>query len=148
TTITPDLPFAAPVAATLGAFGLLVAFCVAQVGSLFSSDAWNNITFTAAEVKAPKRNIPLSLAAGTSLVIGLYLLANVAYLCTLTLHQIQTAPSDRVATAALQAIFGPVGSVIGAAPLIISPFDCNNGLFLSGARVYYAMAQDGLFFEK
>src|SRR5882724_7624388 len=106
-TIKPDMPFAAPIAATAGAFGLFIAFCVAQVGSLFSSDAWNNITFTAGEVKEPKRNIPLSLVAGTSLVIGLYILANVAYLCTLTLHQIQTAPDERVATAALQAIFGP-----------------------------------------
>jgi APA family basic amino acid/polyamine antiporter len=148
TTITPDLPFAAPVAATLGAFGLLVAFCVAQVGSLFSSDAWNNITFTAGEVKDPKRNIPLSLAAGTSLVIGLYILANVAYLCTLTLHQIQTAPSDRVATAALEAIFGPTGATMMAIAIIVSTFGCNNGLILSGARVYYAMACDGLFFKK
>jgi APA family basic amino acid/polyamine antiporter len=111
-TITPDLGGAMPVMATMGAFALFVAFCVAQVGSLFSSDAWNNITFTAGEVKDPKRNIPLSLVAGTSLVIGLYILANVAYLCTLTLHQIQTAPDDRVATAALQAIFGPAGAVM------------------------------------
>src|SRR5207253_8662038 len=103
--IPSGLSFLPTVAATTGAFGLFIAFCVAQVGSLFSSDAWNNITFTAGEVKEPKRNIPLSLAAGTSLVIGLYILANVAYLCTLTLHQIQTAPDDRVATAALQAIF-------------------------------------------
>jgi APA family basic amino acid/polyamine antiporter len=147
-TIKPDFAIAAPIAATAGAFGLLVAFCVAQVGSLFSSDAWNNITFTAGEVKNPKRNIPLSLAAGTSLVIGLYILANVAYLCTLTLHQIQTAPDDRVATAALQVIFGPAGAVMMAIAIIISTFGCNNGLILSGARVYYAMACDGLFFRK
>ncbi len=148
TTIKPDFAIAAPIAATAGAFGLFVAFCVAQVGSLFSSDAWNNITFTAGEVKNPKRNIPLSLAAGTGMVIGLYLLANVAYLCTLPLHQIQTAPDDRVATAALQAIFGPVGAAIMAVAIMISTFGCNNGLILSGARVYYAMAQDGLFFAK
>jgi basic amino acid/polyamine antiporter, APA family len=140
--ITPDL------AATMGAFGLFVAFCVAQVGSLFSSDAWNNITFTAGEVKNPRRNIPLSLAAGTTLVIGLYILANVAYLCTLPLSAIQTAPDDRVATATLNAIFGGAGAVIMAIAIIISTFGCNNGLILAGARVYYAMAQDGLFFRK
>jgi APA family basic amino acid/polyamine antiporter len=147
-TIKPDFAIAAPIAATAGAFGLLIAFCVAQVGSLFSSDAWNNITFTAGEVKNPKRNIPLSLAAGTGLVITLYILANVAYLCTLTLHEIQTAPDDRVATAALQVIFGPAGAVMMAIAIIISTFGCNNGLILSGARVYYAMACDGLFFKK
>jgi APA family basic amino acid/polyamine antiporter len=148
TTIKPDFAIAAPIAATAGAFGLFIAFCVAQVGSLFSSDAWNNITFTAGEVKNPKRNVPLSLAAGTGLVITLYILANVAYLCTLTLQQIQTAPDDRVATAALQAIFGPVGATMMAVAIIISTFGCNNGLILAGARVYYAMAQDGLFFRK
>ncbi len=147
TPIQSDL-FGAPAIATMGAFGLFIAFCVAQVGSLFSSDAWNNITFTAGEVKEPKRNIPLSLVAGTGLVIGLYILANVAYLCTLTLHQIQTAPDDRVATAALQAIFGPAGAVMMAIAIIISTFGCNNGLILAGARVYYAMAQDGLFFRR
>jgi len=147
-TIQPDWPIAAPIAATAGAFGLLVAFCVAQVGSLFSADAWNNITFTAGEVKNPRRNIPLSLAAGTTLVIGLYILANVAYLCTLPLHAIQTAPDDRVATAALQVIFGPVGAAIMAIAIIISTFGCNNGLILAGARVYYAMAHDGLFFRR
>jgi len=147
-TIVPDLGIATPVTAAMGAFGLLIAFCVAQVGSLFSSDAWNNITFTAGEVKDPKRNIPLSLAAGTTLVIGLYILANVAYLCTLPLHAIQTAPDDRVATAALQVIFGPAGASIMAIAIIISTFGCNNGLILAGARVYYAMAQDKLFFRR
>ena len=87
------------------AFGLFVAICVAQTGSLFSADAWNNITFTAGEVKEPRRNIPLSLALGTFIVIGLYLLANVAYLVTLPFAQIQHAPADRVATATLDAIF-------------------------------------------
>jgi APA family basic amino acid/polyamine antiporter len=139
----------APVAiATAGAFGLFIAFCVAQVGSLFSADAWNNITFTAGEVKNPRRNIPLSLAAGTSLVIVLYLLANLAYLCVLPLAGIQNAPDDRVATAALQAIFGPVGASIMAVAILISTFGCNNGLILAGARVYYAMARDGLFFRR
>jgi APA family basic amino acid/polyamine antiporter len=118
------------------------------VGSLFSADAWNNITFTAGEVKNPRRNIPLSLAAGTSLVIVLYLLANLAYLCVLPLAGIQTAPDDRVATAALQAIFGPVGASIMAVAILISTFGCNNGLILAGARVYYAMARDGLFFRR
>jgi APA family basic amino acid/polyamine antiporter len=146
--ITPQLPIAAPVSAAMGAFGLLIAFCVAQVGSLFSADAWNNITFTAGEVKDPRRNIPLSLAAGTILVIGLYILANVAYLCTLPLSQIQNAPDDRVATAALQVIFGPVGVVLMAIAIVISTFGCNNGLTLAGARVYYAMACDGLFFRR
>jgi basic amino acid/polyamine antiporter, APA family len=147
-TIEPGISSAPAVAATMGAFGLFIAFCVAQVGSLFSADAWNNITFTAGEVKNPKRNIPLSLVAGTSLVIVLYLLANLAYLCVLPLDAIQNAPDDRVATAALQAIFGPVGASIMAVAIIISTFGCNNGLILAGARVYYAMARDRLFFRR
>ncbi len=147
TTIQPDLSWIPATAATAGAFGLFVAFCVAQVGSLFSADAWNNITFTAGEVKEPRKNIPLSLALGTMLVIGLYILANVAYLCTLSLEAIKTAPDDRVATAALQVIFGPIGAVIMAVAIIISTFGCNNGLILAGARVYHAMSCDGLFFR-
>lgn len=135
------------VSATNGLYGLFIAFCVAQVGSLFSSDAWNNITFTAGEVKDPQKNIPLSLALGTGLVIGLYILANVAYLSTLSLQQIQTAPEDRVGTLALQQIFGAGGAVIMAVAIIISTFGCNNGLILAGARVYYAMAKDNLFFK-
>ena len=130
-----------------GFLGLIVAFGVAQVGSLFSSDAWNNITFTAGEVKEPQKNIPLSLALGTGLVILLYILANFAYLSTLTLEQIQNAPDDRVATAALNVIFGGVGATIMAVAIIISTFGCNNGLILAGARVYYAMARDSLFFN-
>src|SRR5206468_11329525 len=118
-----------------------------QVGSLFSADAWNNITFTAGEVKNPRRNIPLSLAAGTGLVITLYLLANVAYLCMLPLEKIQHAPDDRVATAAIESTFPGAGPVIMAVAIMISTFGCNNGLILAGARVYYAMARDGLFFE-
>jgi APA family basic amino acid/polyamine antiporter len=117
------------------------------VGSLFSSDAWNNITFTAGEVKNPKRNVPLSLVAGTTLVIGLYILANVAYLCMLPLSEIQNAPDDRVGTAALQVLFGPWGAAIMAVAIMISTFGCNNGLILAGARVYYAMARDRLFFR-
>ena len=146
-TIKPDLSWLPTVSVTSGIMGVIVAFGVAQVGSLFSSDAWNNITFTAGEVKDPKRNIPLSLVMGTGLVIGLYFLANVAYLCTLSLHQIQTAPDDRVGTLALQTIFGPIGAAIMAIAIIISTFGCNNGLVLAGARVYYAMAKDNLFFK-
>ena len=134
------------VTAASGAFGLFVAFGVAQVGSLFSADAWNNIGFTAGEVKNPKRDVALSMAFGTIIVITLYCLANLAYLCTLPLVQIQTAPDDRVASAALNAIFGPMGAMIMAGAIIVSTFGCNNGLILAGARVSYAMAKDGLFF--
>jgi len=129
------------------AFGLFVAICVAQTNSLFSADAWNNITFTAGEVKDPRRNIPLSLALGTTLVIGLYLLANVSYLTTLPLSAIQQAPSDRVASATADVIFPGYGAVIMAVAIMISTFGCTNGLILAGARAYYAMAQDGLFFR-
>jgi APA family basic amino acid/polyamine antiporter len=127
------------------AMGLFVGICVAQTGSLFSADAWNNITFTAGEVKNPKRNIPLSLAFGTGIVITLYLLANVAYLVTLPFEKIQGA--DRVATDTMNAIFSGRGAVIMAVGIMISTFGCNNGLILAGARAYYAMARDGLFFR-
>ena len=129
------------------ALGLFIAVCVAQTNSLFSADAWNNITFTAGEVKNPRRNIPLSLVFGTGLVIGLYLLANVAYLVTLPLEQIQHAPSDRVASATADVIFPGHGAIIMAVAILISTFGCNNGLLLAGARAYYAMARDGLFFR-
>jgi len=129
-------------------FGLFVGICVAQTNSLFSADAWNNITFTAGEVKNPRRNIPLSLAFGTILVIGLYLLANVAYLVTLPIETIKTVPADRVASATANVIFPGRGAAIMAAAIMISTFGCNNGLILAGARAYYAMARDGLFFKK
>jgi APA family basic amino acid/polyamine antiporter len=145
--IKSDLSFVASLSATAGALGMLIAICVAQVGSLFSSDAWNNVTFTAGEVRDPRRNLPLSLALGTSLVIGLYLLANVAYLCVLPLEKIQHAADDRVGTAAMAAMFGAAGGAIMAVAIMISTFGCCNGLILAGARVYYAMAQDGLFFR-
>ncbi|MBI2875442.1 MAG: amino acid permease [Candidatus Tectomicrobia bacterium] len=145
--IRPDLGFLPALSAASSAFGLFIAFCLAQVGSLFSADAWNNITFTAGEVKNPRRNIPLSLAAGTALVITLYVLANFAYLSTMPLSQIQHAPDDRVATAALGVIFGGAGAGMMAIAIMISTFGCNNGLILAGARVYYAMARDGLFFK-
>jgi len=129
------------------AFGLFVGICVSQTNSLFSADAWNNITFTAGEVKNPKRNIPLSLAFGTFLVIGLYLLANVAYLVTLPFETIQTVPSDRVASATADVIFPGLGATIMAVFIMVSTFGCNNGLILAGARAYWAMARDGLFFK-
>src|SRR5438874_6628152 len=145
--IRSDLSFIATVSATGGALGMLIAVCVAQVGSLFASDARNNITFTAGEVRDPRRNIPLSLALGTGLVITLYLLANVAYLFVLPLDKIQHAADDRVGTAAMEVMFGGAGAAIMAIAIMISTFGCCNGLILAGARVYYAMAQDGLFFR-
>jgi len=135
------------VTAASGWYGLLLALAVAQVGSLFSADAWNNIGFTAAEVKNPKRDVALSMAFGTIIVMTLYLLANLAYLCALPLDQIQNARDDRVATAALSAIFGAKGAWIMAVAIIVSTFGCNNGLILAGSRVAYAMAKDGLFFR-
>jgi APA family basic amino acid/polyamine antiporter len=128
-------------------FGLFVAFCVAQVGSLFSSDAWNNVTFTAGEVKNPRRNLPLSLALGTGLVTLLYLLANFSYLCLLPLESIKTAADDRVATAAIETVISGKGPMIMAIAIMVSTFGCDNGIILSGARVYFAMARDGLFFK-
>src|SRR5579862_9603922 len=140
-----------PISAGLTAatvFGLFAALCVSQTGSLFSADAWNNITFTAGEVINPKRNIPLSLALGTGAVILLYMLANVAYLVTLPLNEIQHAPADRVGTAALQSIFPGHGAAIMAVLIMISTFGCMNGLILAGARACYAMARDKLFFRR
>jgi basic amino acid/polyamine antiporter, APA family len=128
-------------------FGLFVGICVAQTNSLFSADAWNNITFTAGEVKNPRRNLPLSLALGTGLVIALYLLANVAYLATLPFETIQQVPSDRVASATADVIFPGYGATVMAAAIMVSTFGCNNGLILAGARAYWAMARDGLFFR-
>jgi basic amino acid/polyamine antiporter, APA family len=128
------------------AFGLLVALCVSQTGSLFSADSWHDITFTAGEVKDPRRNLPLALAIGTFTVIMLYLLANVAYLVTLPLGEIQHAPADRVATALLERLFPRLGAPLMAAAIMISTLGCVNALTLAGARAYYAMAQDGLFF--
>jgi APA family basic amino acid/polyamine antiporter len=130
------------------AMGLFIALCVAQPGSLFSADSWHNITFTAGEVKNPRRNLPLSLLLGTSIVIALYLLANLAYLATLPFSAIQNAPADRVGTAALQAIFPGFGTTLMAAAIMVSTFGCINALALAGARAYYAMARDGLFFRR
>jgi APA family basic amino acid/polyamine antiporter len=129
------------------AAGVFVALCVSQTGSLFSSDAWNNITFAAGEVRNPRRTLPWALGLGTATVITLYLLANVAYLVTLPFAQIQQAPSDRVGTEMMARLFPTVGVGLMAAAIMVSTFGCNNGLILSGARAYYAMARDGLFFR-
>ena len=132
-------PFFGPLA--LGALG------PAMVGALFAADAWNNVTFTAGEVRRPERNLPASLALGTGLVIGLYLLVNVAYLAVLPLAAIAHAPADRVASAAALAALGPGAAVAVAVGILISTFGCVNGLCLAGARVSCAMAEDGLFFR-
>src|SRR4026207_1957980 len=129
-------------------FGLFVGICVAQTNSLFSADAWNNITFTAGEVVNPRRNVPLSLALGTFLVIGLYLLANVAYLATLPFHAIQNAPSDRVASETANVIFPGAGATTMAIAIMVSTSCRTKGLIPASARAYYAMARDGLFFRK
>jgi APA family basic amino acid/polyamine antiporter len=159
--------FAEPVARGAGQYttiplaglGVLLALGTAMVGSLFSSDAWNNITFTAGEVKNPKRNLPLSLLLGVGLVSVLYLLTNLGYLLTLPLkgspdgataleRGIQFARDDRVGTAAVEVVFGPAAASLMAVLIMISTFGCVNGMVLAGARVYYAMARDGLFFPQ
>ena len=138
--------------------GTITLVGVAMVGSLFAMDAWNSVTFTAAEVKNPGRNLPLSLALGTAIVVALYALANVAYLRVLPLsgdprgitaisRGIEFAAEGRVATAVTQVIFGPAGAALMAIAILVSTFGCNNGLILAGARIYYAMAKDGLFFR-
>ena len=139
--------------------GTLTILAVAQVGSLFSADAWNNVTFTAGEVKNPRRDLPLALALGTGVVIALYIACNFVYLSALPLdgtpsavtilgRGIKYASEDRVGTAVVTQMFGAVGGLLMAAAILISSFGCNNGLILSGARVYYAMAKDGLFFRQ
>lgn len=127
---------------------IVPALAVAMVGSIFSSDAWNNITFIAGEVKNPQKNIGLSLFFGTLIVTTIYLLMNVMYLYVLPLSEIAFAADDRVAVVASEHIFGSVGTIIIALMIMVSTFGCNNGLILSGARVYYTMAKDGLFFKK
>jgi APA family basic amino acid/polyamine antiporter len=128
-----------------GAFGAIAA---SMVGSIFSSDAWNNVTFIAGEIKNPKRNIGLSLFLGTLIVTIIYVCANLMYIAVLPLHDIAFAPQDRVAVSAANSIFGNAGTYIIAVMIMISTFGCNNGLILAGARVYYSMANDGLFFKK
>jgi basic amino acid/polyamine antiporter, APA family len=133
--------------AATGALGIFIAVCVAQTNSLFSADSWHNVTFTAGEVKNPSRNLPLSLALGTILVISLYLLANFAYMAVLTFSEIQTAPEDRVASLTMEKIFAGSGALIMAGAIMVSTFGCNNGLVLAGSRLLYAMSLDGLFFR-
>jgi APA family basic amino acid/polyamine antiporter len=123
-------------------------FCVALVGSIFSSDAWNNVTFTGSEIDKPQRNLPLSLIIGTTTVLGIYIFINWVYLQVLPFGAIQSAENDRVGTVLLETVFGNIGLYLMAALIMISTFGCINGLTLSGARVYYAMAEDGLFFSK
>ena len=143
----PGFDFVPALSAASGALGMMIALCVAQTGSIFAADGWYYLTFTAGEVKEPKRTIPLSLVFGTVLVIGLYMLANVAYLFTLPFSEIQNAPDGRVATASLNVVLGGVGKVIMAIAIMISTFGANNGLILAGARLFYTMARDGLFFR-
>jgi len=130
---------------SLSSMALVVGLCVAMVGALFSSDAWNNVTFIAAEIKRPERNIGLSLFIGTFVVTLLYVSMNLMYLNVMTVSEIANAPSDRVAVVASLKIFGSIGTTIIALMIMVSTFGCNNGLILSGARVYYTMANDGLF---
>ncbi|MGH7672730.1 MAG: APC family permease [Gemmatimonadales bacterium] len=120
----------------------------AMVGSLFAMDAWNNVGFASSELTQPEKDLPFAMVVGVGIVTLLYVLANVAYLNVLPADAIATAPQDRVGTAALQAMFGDVGLYVMAVAIMISTFGCNNGLILSGARVYYAMARDNLFFRK
>jgi APA family basic amino acid/polyamine antiporter len=126
----------------------LGAIAAAMVGSIFSSDAWNNVTFIAGEVKNPQRNIGLSLLLGTLIVTIIYVTANIMYTAVLPLQEIASADKDRVAVAASNVVFGNIGTIVIALMIMISTFGCNNGLILAGARVYYTMAQDGLFFRQ
>ncbi|OLY94403.1 basic amino acid/polyamine antiporter, APA family [Cnuella takakiae] len=130
---------------TIGALGAIAA---AMVGSIFSSDSWNNVTFIAGEIRNPKRNIGLSLFLGTLVVTLIYIATNIMYTAVLPLQQVAAAEKDRVAVAASQVIFGNAGTIIIALMIMVSTFGCNNGIILAGARVYYTMAQDGLFFSK
>jgi APA family basic amino acid/polyamine antiporter len=132
----------------IGGMALITAVSAALVGSIFSSDAWNGVTFIAGEIKNPKRNVGLSLFLGTLIVSIIYVLANLMYLAVVPLQDIATAESDRVAVVASQSIFGEIGTLIIAVMIMISTFACNNGLIMAGARVYYTMAKDGLFFKK
>lgn len=143
----PLQPVVPGLAATTG-FGLLVALCISQTGALFAADSWHNIAFTASEVRNPRRNVTLAMVIGTVVVISLYLLANVAYLFTLPFPAIQNAPADRVATAMLRVISPGAGTTAMALAIMISTFGCVNALVLAGARAYYAMSREGLFFPQ
>jgi APA family basic amino acid/polyamine antiporter len=126
----------------------LGAIAAAMVGSIFSSDAWNSVTFIAGEMKNPKRNVALSLFFGTMIVTLIYVSANIVYTAVLPMHEIATAEKDRVAVAASHVIFGQAGTIVIALMIMVSTFGCNNGLIFAGARVYYTMAKDGLFFKR
>ena len=139
---------AQPGLAATGGLALALLVGKAMVGPLFAQSAWNNVTFAGGEVRDPGRNLPRALLLGCSIVVGLYLLANLAYVVTLPLTGIQTAPQNRVATAVMASTLGGYGTVLMAAAIMISAFGCNNGLILAGARVSYAMARDGLFFRR
>jgi APA family basic amino acid/polyamine antiporter len=132
----------------ISGIALMGAVAAAMTGSIFSSDAWNNVTFIAGEIKNPKRNIGLSLFLGTLIVTFLYITTNLMYLHVLPLQDIAFPPSDRLATTAANRIFGSVGTILIAILIMVSTFGCINGLVLAGARVYYTMAKDGLFFRK
>jgi basic amino acid/polyamine antiporter, APA family len=142
-----SIAFPSGATAPLGGLALLLAAGAAMVGSLFSSDAWNNATFVAGEVRDPQRSVGAALLLGTGVVIVLYLLVNVAYLATLPIERIATAPEQRVAAEMMGTLFGTPGRVALSAAVLVSAFGCNNGLILSGARLVWAMAQDGLFFR-
>ncbi len=137
-----------PTTQTLLWLALIMLLGRAMVGPLFAQSAWNNVTFTAGEIRNPGRNLPRALLFGCALVVALYLLANLAYIVTLPLPGIQNAPQNRVATAMMQAALGPIGATLMAIAIMISTFGCNNGLIMAGARVYYAMSRDKLFFER
>jgi APA family basic amino acid/polyamine antiporter len=134
--------------ASLTTFTAMGAIAAAMVGSIFSSDSWNNVTFIAGEIKNPKRNIGLSLFLGTLIVTLIYIATNIMYTAVLPLQEIASAEKDRVGVAASNVIFGKNGTIIIALMIMISTFGCNNGLILAGARVYFTMARDGLFFKK
>lgn len=151
-------PVQVGVGGPLAMVNLFVVLAVVQVGSLFSADSWNNVTFTAGEIKNPKRNIPLSLVLGTGFVLVVYFLASLAYIMVLPMHGdphgasalargVQYATEDRIGTAALEQMLPGVGALLMAGAILVSTFGCANGLSLAGARVYYAMSQDGLFFK-
>jgi basic amino acid/polyamine antiporter, APA family len=142
-----SLEAAQPAAAGFGALAFWVVLGRAMTGPLFSQSAWNNVTFTAGEVENPGRNLPRALLIGCLIVVALYVTANIAYTVTLSLPEIQNAPQNRVGTAMMEKILGPAGAVAMAIAIMISTFGCNNGLILAGARVYYAMAKDRLFFS-
>jgi len=137
----PGLPVEGPTA-------LALLLGLAMIGPLFSQTAWNNVTFTGGEIRDPGRTLPRAMILGTSAVVLLYFLANIAYVATLSFSEIQHAPQDRVGTAVMQAILGEKGAMLMAAAILISTFGCVNGLVLAGARVFYAMACDGLFFRR